>query len=730
MSEGLSEEERLGRLEGIQQHLQLLEEIGGPFLQLPNLFERDPAVDEPFVLSNSFLPERIGGSVRIVRREDDGNVYESLSTENLNHMLGSFLPGGYKERWEDFDLWQGTWDFVHERPGTADIAPMFEFGERVRLEDLLGDDAGEYVLLDVDIEDVVVYVPSTLYVEHLPRDAEYYWSVDYQTVFAARDPVGRTLSLGRSDPTTNYLWFRHLRSEPTEDREPLDGPNDVLVQYAYEPEVEFLRCYYTSLLTLYEKENHETLSRTIDYVHGPDDARAFVASSEQSQLLLFDVDRQTVRERVERVLAERPSIRRDLQFAKAYRDIWDTLFFERGELENVFEVGPFVDHLRAVDYQCRRHDDVPADSVFEADLDTIRDQLAGLLEPGDGFEQGALCMMGYEPVGRSDVLDIIDAELSDDDRDAVASILASCADESELLAFGEEVLVHSVEHALSTWTTDESLAGGSFELWYDVNFQGRDDDHARIGIYDSIQGGAGIADEVDDYLAEQDAIDLDGGVAAQSACHTAAADRTVIDLLSGADGDALYELYRDTAGWGIGSGADGDDGNQGDGGEGSKAGDDGPTGFQARLVDSRDDVVDDQRESYSLTDLTSHVENRVQALFETREAARFNAYLADEHATVEAQIERTPTAVDLMLHLHQHIFRDPRVRDTYRRFAEDEMGRDLSELGERLEEIAVQCRTACPDCLEVDGSDCIHGMKYQARMLNRRLLREVCADAA
>lgn len=717
MSHELSDEERLGRLEGIQQHLQLLEEMGFTFLQLPNVFDRDPAVEEPFVLSNSFLPERIGGSVRIVHREEDEDIYEPLSTENLNHMLGSFLPGGFKKRWEDFDLWQGRWEFVHDEPGTADIAPMFEFAEEIPLAELLGDDAGEYVLPDDDIDEIVVYVPTTLYVKHLPRDAEYFWSVDFQTVMAAREPYGRALPLGRSDPTTNYLWFRHLRSEPTSDRIPLTGGNDVLAQYAYEPDVEFLRCYYTSLLTLYEKENNETLSRTIDYVNGRDDQRAFVASNERSQLLLFDVDRETVRERVEAVLDEDPTIRRDLKFAKAFRDLWDVLFFEHGTLENVYEVGPFVDHLRAVDYQCRRKESIDADSVFEVDLRTIRDQLSGLLEPGDGLEQGALSLMGYEPAGQSDILNIVDAELADDEVGPVEEILDGCADEAELVDFGEEVLVHSVEHALSTWTTEESLAGGSFELWYDVNFQGRDDEHAQVGIYDSIQGGAGIAAEVNEYLESGDEVDLDGGVADQSACHTAAADRTVIDLLVDTDGDTLYELFRDTTRTGL----DADD---------EDVDDSEPTGFHAQLVESRDQVIGDQRDAYSLNDLTSHVENRVQALFETRETARFNAYIADEHETVEDRIERTPTAVDLILHLHQHIFRDPRVRETYRRFADDEKGRDLSELGERLDEIAVQCTTACPDCLEVDGPDCIHGMKYQARMLNRRLLKEVCGDAA
>ncbi|WP_415380499.1 hypothetical protein [Halosimplex sp. TS25] len=692
----------------------MLENIDATFLQLPNVFDADPAANEPFVLSNSFIPEQIGGSVRVVHKDTDRGTRNPLETENLNQMLSSFLPGGFKKRWQNFDLWQGHWDFIHDQPGTADIEPMFDFDEAISLDELLGDDAEEYTVLDVDIENTVVYVPSTLYVQQLPRDAEYHWSVDFETIVASRNVPGRSLYLGRSDPTTNYLWFRHLRSEVETGQQELPDENDIVTTYSYDADVEFLRCYYTSLLTIHEQETNQTLSKTLDYIHGGDDARALVASSERSQLIVFEVERPTVRTRVERVLQDQPSLYRDLQFAKVYRDVWDRLFFQEGLLENVFDVEPFVNHLVAVDYRCRTNDDLAADSVFEAEVDTIRTQLEQLLEPGDELDQGALCMMGYDAAHSSDVLAAIETA-----PELVEEILTDCTDDESLLDFGEEVLVHSVEHALSTWTSEEALASGSFELWYDVNFQGRDDTLAQIGIYDSIQGGAGIADEVYEYLSESTSVDLDSGLASQAACHTAATDRAVLELLASGDGETLYELFQETSR--IELEADGDSDTDRDSAE--------ATGFQGRLVQTRDEIISGQPEAYNLLDLTSHIENRVQALFETREIARFNAYVASEHERVETEIERTPRAVDLLLHLHQHIFRDPRVRDTYRRFANDAKGRDLSELGERLEELTLQCVTACPDCLETEGQNCLHGMKYQTRLLNRRLLREVCSNA-
>lgn len=706
-----TDDELIGRIEGIKQHMQLLEELGFEFLTLPNVFEVDPLAEEPFILSNSFIPEQIGGSVRVIERgdEEDGSIQEPLEVENLNHMLRSFLPGGFQKRWKAFDLWQGDWDFNLDNPGSADISPMFEFKKKYPLSEILGDDTDEYTLIDHDVDDVTVYIPQSMYVKRLSRDTQYYWSVDYQTIFAAKSPFGRYLPLGRSDPTTNYLWFRHLKSDISAPQEPLPDGNELLVSHAFEDEVEFIRCYYTSLLTLYEKKNNDTLSRTIDYVNTEDEKRAFVASNERSQLLLFNIDRQTVRQRVTAVLGEHPALRRDLQFSLAHRLVWDRLFFEKGALENVFQVEPFINHLIGVDFRCRTTD--LAESVFDAKIETVIEQLRALLKPGKGLEQGPLCLMGYDPAPQSAIIDVVDSH-----DEIVRGILSECADEETLLDFAEEVFVHSVEHGLATWATDETSAGGSFELWYDTNFQGRSDDHARLGIYDSIQGGAGIADEVHDHINDSPNINLDTGVGKQAACHTAAADQTVLEVLTEASGDVLYDLFHES------SRAEFDE----DTDEGE---DDEPTGFQAQITAIRDQVIDDEA-MYNLNDLTSHIENRIQALFETRETARFYAYVAAEYAVVEDQLERTPRAVDILLHLDQHIFRDPRVRETYRRFAEDEKGRDLSELGERLEELTHQCITACPDCIEAEEPNCVHGMKYQAQLLNRRLLKEVSSYAA
>ena len=688
----LDDDDRLGRLEGIQQHLQDLEETGYPFLLLPNVFEHDPVANPPYVVSDTFIPEAIGGSVRVVHFKPDSDIDDPLDTENLEQMLGSYLPGGYKRRWKNFNLWQGRWEPVRERPGRSNIAPMFEFGERIPLVEVLETKYEDYTGLELPTEEVDVYVPRVMYVRRLPYDTRYCWHEELKNVFADQDPPGKTLGLGRSDPTTNYLWFRHYRTEPKGDRTPV-ADSAVVDGYRFEPETEFLRCYYASMLTMYEKEHNDTLSRMLTYEHSADGQRAFVGALERSQLVLFDIDRARVRSLSSRVLKKNPTIRRDTQFALLYREVWDRLFFQEGILDHVFAVDPFVNHLLAADYWAREDPDYQVESVFELDVNELASVLGTLLAPNTN----RLTLMGYANAENSRVL-----ELVREHSQLIEDILKDCRARERLLDFAEETVIHSIEHALSTWATEATPAGGSFELWYDVNFQQRDDDIARVGVYDSIQGGAGIATEVYDYLEATENPGLDAGFAAQGACHTASADRTVLKLLAETNADVLYDLYEE------------------------RSDEQEETGFRRQLIDARNAVVGDHADGYNLTDLTSQAEKRISALFETRETARFYTHVADTYDEVTEALERTPRSVDLLLHLDRELIHDPRVRQTYQRFAQGTNRRDLSELGERLEEVTVQCITACPDCLETEGPNCVHGGTYQSKLLSRRLLAEVC----
>jgi hypothetical protein len=669
---------RVARLQGIRSYI---EDDDYGYIDLAGIYGADPQASSPYVVTGTFIPEEIGGSVTVVDADTDPE--ETLARENLNQMLNNFLPGGYKQRWGNFDLWRGNWGHDSDY-GHADIAPMFEWSDSYPLTELL-DSADEvaYTELSFDTDDVRVYEPLSIKVtKENKNDPSYVW-IPKMGIPWIGDPPFNSESLA-SDPTTNYLWFKHPPEGFEEKGETYDG-SALISGLSFDDDREFVRCYYASLLTLYPRGSDGTRSEILRYRNEADDTTAFVASRERSQLLTFDLDRDTVRDRIETALAEHPRLERDLRFAMLESNIWQRLFFDEGAIEHVFAVKPLVEHLLGVDYW-RRVVDGDEMGVFTLSGTSLVTEIARLL-PDDATRH--LRLLGHEGRAVSGVRETVE-----ENPGPLAELLARSRNREFLVDFAERVLVHSAEHALSTWSNNLTGSGTSFELWYDLNFQERDASSAKISVYDPIQGGAGIAKEVYETL-QTDAPAVGPGLASQGLCHSGTADRSTIDLLAQYPDGSLYDVYRND---------------------------------HDQFIELVEETVADRvanPDAYSMKDLVSHVEQRTQSLFETREIAAFYSYVAAEYTTVEEQVGRIPRVVDLALHLDRHVFTDPQIKATYERFADDSGRRDIAELGERLGELTVQCITACPDCLKTELGLCLHGTGQQEAKLNRRLLTAV-----
>lgn len=676
--EHLDDALRIARLQGIRSYV---EDTDYDYLDLAGIYEADPVASSPYIVTGTFIPEEIGGSVTVVNADKDPE--QTLARENLNQMLNNFLPGGYKQRWGNFDLWRGAWGHDSEC-GHADIDPMFEWADSYPLSELLGDVSSvAYTELDFDPNEVRVYQPLSIRVTKEDKhDPSYVWIPDKGIPWTG-NPPGRSEPLA-SDPTTNYLWFKHS-PEPFDTQLDTVAGSDLVAGFAFDDERAFVRCYYASLLTLYPRNGSRTRSETVRYRNEADETDAFVASHERSQLLTFELERDEIRSRIETVLEANPRLKRDLRFAFLESNIWTELFFEEDAIDHVFAVKPLVEHLIGVDYWRRVVDDADY-GVFTLPGTQLATEIERLL-PEDSTRH--LRLLGHESHAVSGVQSTV-AE----NPDTLAKLLALSRNEERLVDFAERVLVHSAEHALSTWSNDLTGSGTSFELWYDLNFQEAEADAARIAVYDPIQGGAGIAKEVHEQLrAEQP--DIEAGLAAQGRCHSATADQATISLLASYPDGSLYDIYRN----------DHDE-------------------FIELVRETINDRIANV-EDYSVEDLVSYVEQRTQSLFETRELAEFYCYVAGEYETVQDAVSRVPRVVDLALHLDRHVFTNPDIKATYDRFANDTGRRDIAELGERLGELTVQCVTACPDCLKTETRQCLHGTGQQEAQLNRRLLTAV-----
>jgi hypothetical protein len=686
-----SREERLkARLDGLIQYQEdLLDNIRrkpySPYCHIPDLFNLDPEAQRPFSVPSSFIPEQVGGNVSVTNT--NGGF---LDSEPVDLMLSSFLPGGYKRRW-DFDMWTGDFD-PSTRQGFADLRGGLEFKAHEPLSALLPKATEEsYTPFHHRVEDVGVYIPKELVVRNpsVTDDidiAHYYWDTEQGFIYNRKpdDVPEERLTTLSSDPTSQFLWFKHLLSRngnPVE-HDLSAVTNGLFERATFDDDTSFLKCYYATLLTLYGEDR--TFSEVIRYRHDEDDKTAFIGSREESQVVLFDIPKDTLSEVLDTVLNADSRLYRDLQFAMLYRHLWDRLFFQEEALSHAFSVSPFYTALVALDYSLFAAQDTP-DSLFEADLSTIRDTLPTLL-PGP---ESRLALLDYD---ETDIA--VYANLLEENNNTLTEILDECGEMDAVRRFAEHVFVHSLKHALASWAAEFSAGGSEFEAWYDVNFQQRDTDSVQIGIYDTIQGGAGVSKEVFDDIKSLTNATLLEGIASQGCCHIAATEETIVEILGETRPELLYDRSQALR----------------------QSGDGGINEFQS--VFSR--LGTDHRHM-EYDDVRPLLRRKLDSLTESRELARFYARVAQEYRTLRDRIGRTPHAVDVVFALEDTTFFDSRVRQTYERFTHRRSRRrDISELAERVEEITKQCVRACPDCLK--RQSCTHQYRYQEQMLDRRLV--------
>jgi len=683
-----NQQERLrDRLDGlIQYQSDLLDQIQyspfSPYCHIPDLFGLDPEARRPFSVPSSFIPEQVGGNVSVTNA--DGGF---LASEPLDLILGSFLPGGYKRRWE-FDIWTGNFDPANEA-GFAQIEKGMEIQAQEPLETLVPDaDREQYTPYQHAVDDVGVYIPKEFYVTNptVNDDVDitnYFWDPEQKFIynFKPEELTDEQLLTLKSDPTSQFLWFKHLLSQGEDPsvKELKDLSGGLFDRAEFNDDASFLKCYYATLLTLYGEDR--TFSEVIRYRHDSDDQTAFVGSREDSQVVLFDLDDEALADALDSTLTSNSQLFTDLQFAMLYRKLWDRLFFQEEALDHAFSVTPFYTALVALDYTLSMASDTP-DSLFEAEMETIREILPSLV-PESGVRLG---LMDYDDAQIEEYASLLDTE-----SDVLSGIFEECRNEAAVSQFAEHVLVHSLKHALASWAAEFSAGGNEFEAWYDVNYQQTDSETVQIGIYDTIQGGAGVSKEVfDDIQTIENGVLLDG-IANQGCCHIAATEDVVIDLLADTEPNLLFDRIQS-----MGQSTDG--------------------GFQPTF----DRLSDDHRHT-AYEDVRPQLRLRLQSLSESREITRFYSAVAEEYRQVENRIGRTPHPVDIVFALEGRTFFDTRVRQTYERFANRQsQRRDLSELAERVEEITKQCVRACPDCLK--RHSCTHQYRYQEQMLDRRLL--------
>jgi len=690
------EERLLARLNGlIQYQSNLLDRVRqgrfSPYCHIPDLFDLDPEATRPYSVPGSFIPEQVGGNVSVTNTSGG-----FLANEPLDLMLSSFLPGGFKRRWE-FDIWTGGFE-PSDRPGYANIEPGMRFRTSESLDVILPDsDREHYTPYKHETDEVEVYIPNQFLVWNPSVDEQgsvthYYWNEQNKFVHNRKpeDVPEADLRKLKSDPTSQFLWFKHLLgSGNIRSTHQLEEKSNGLFESAtFSDDAKFLKVYYATLLTLYGEDT--TFSEVIRYRHQSDTNMAFVASREDSQVILFDSERKILDELVDQVLHRDTALYRDLQFSLLYRLLWDRLFFQEDALQHAFSVSPFFTTLLAIDYSLEVSEE-SEETIFESDQETIQNILPSLLPD----EESRLSLFDFDEKQLDNY-----STLFEEYWDTFEEILDACSSEQRIFEFGVHVFVHSLKHGLASWAAEYSAGGNDFEAWYDINFLERDAERVQIGIYDSIQGGAGVSKEIFDDIGGIDGSSLLEGIGGQGCCHISATEEVVNDLLRNNSGEYVFDFVQTM---------------------GATRSDD-----SVELKSAFGQLDQDYRH-IDFEDVQPLVQRRLESLAETQELARFYSTVTDEYVSLRDRLSRTPRPIDVVFGLEDRTFFDTRVRQTYERFANRRSHRrDLSELAERVEEITKQCIHACPDCLK--RQSCTHQYRYQEEMLDRRLLTRAIAS--
>lgn len=660
-----------------------------PYCHIPDLFEVDPQAERPLTVPQTFISEQVGGNIPVTA--DEGGL---LDSEPLDLMLSYYLPGGYKRRW-DFEMWTGNYAASHQ-DGFVNVVPGFEFRKDYDLENVLASpDSEEYTPFRYAPDEVGLYVPEEIYVKQ-PESPRYFFDTLHRNVlnFNPDDVADEdVIDLGMSDPSSNFLWFKHLHRLGG-DIESYDTEREggLFSRIVFSNESNFLKCYYASVLTVY-RQDQRTFSDIVRYFNDREDRVAFVTSEEKSQVLLFDIPREWVESSVSHQLNTNNALRRDLGFAQLYRELWDDLFFQSRSIENVYDVTPVYRSLQAVDYWLRTSD-VGPDSVFEASVDDINDSLDKLI-PASGPTR--LRLTGYDVEQRNEL-----KELFRENSEELGETLRRCANGDGQQSFSEHVLVHSLQNAVASWAVEAGLGGSDFETWYDANFQSKDVDVTQVALYDSIEGGAGTSKEVFNRLREG-LLSIHGPLTEQCSCHISLSEDLVLSLLADRDASVLYDIHM----------------------QGERAEEE----IHRELFDLALNCTPEM-DGISFVEeeeIISIFNRRISSLYETKELARFYGAVARTYRRVASELNRTPRAMDVVLGLEEEAFVDSRIRNTYERFANrGSQRKDLSELADRVEEITKQCIRACPDCLE--RQDSMYAYRYQNQMLDKRLLSEALSE--
>lgn len=647
-----------------------------PYLHPPDLFNFDPYVNRPYLVPATFIPMMVGGKIEI-RNRSTGHA-KSEGSDTTEFILGNFLPGGYKKRW-NFKHFRTFWVPSVWKQGYSNVEPSFVFSKKQRLNEFIAKET--FSPFEIPVNDTTIYFPDAVNVEEVPPNRHYTWDEESRyldhggagSIVVARDPpsvaLWENISLTLNEPKIGNMF-------------PL---SNLIESIGYYPDFRIVRCYYGNVLQLFGAERN--LTRIIRFVHDTDQNFALIGTEHISQAVRFKINLTSLLASLPEVLKKNPILTSDLHWNFFSLKLKESVHFHQQGIESTYDIDWIQKLCYALDYWIRWEH--PEDNILKFFKGDPKYQQRILRELIPEEKEIRLRLAGFDIRKRNEI------ELwLHENGEKIGNIYEEIFDSGKFEGYINTVICETLQRTLKIWSQQFfSVIGEGLIFWQDGNIK---DGYLTVYAYDRFQGGSGIAKEFFERLHSVSgklSVNLNNELKRSVLCDVQIADLVIFDLFLESDPDYLWSVFRE------------------------------PSGAAEEIIRSslkkQEKIGDFELRPRRIEDLITFIRLEIRRLIPSKENAALYSELIHGYKEIQNHLGRTPQLIDLLIYGSANFFYDPRAIEAFERFRTVKKG-DLSEVYARVDEMIPSCVDACPECIDFDEP---YGSRLNGSLLlNRRLI--------
>lgn len=646
------------------------------YLHPPDLFAFDPMVEKPYAVPSTFIPVFVGGNINIRNRSNGSTRNEG--SETTEFILGNFLPGGYKKRW-NFLLFQTRWEKSEWRKGFANINYSFIIPKKMELASIYPKET--FSPFEIPSNEIKLYFPDTVNVEEIPEYAKFFWDEECQYL---THEDGGDIAIVR-DPLSTALWENILLTERVPEEEFLFPLTPLIESIGYYSDFKIIRCYYGNILQLFGKD--QILTRIIRFVHDRDRCYALIGTEHVSQAVQFKINIEPFFNDLCKVIEKNLVVNNDLKWQILDLKLRKSVLFEGSSIDNIYDIDWIMNLFYSIDYWIKQ--DNPNNDLktfLKLDFTDQTEIIQQLIPEGKEIR---LRLAGFDINRREEILDWISKQ-----KDNILEILEENEEPETFKKYLKDFFCETIQRSLKVWIQQSfSTIGEGLIFWQDGISE---DDYLYIYAYDRYQGGSGISKELFKNLksiSNDLSYNFNQELKRILQCDVDISDSIIHNVFINYDSDYLWSVFR----------------------ERSNA----SHTIVCTLFDQYEEKAGLKFKEVRREDISAFIHLEMRRLIHSKESAAFYSELIKGYYEILKKLNRTPKIVDLLLYCSAINFYDPRATELFEKYRTIKKG-DLNEIQIRVSEMMPSCVNACPECIDIDD---FYGTEmFSSILLDRRII--------